>query len=91
MDKFYYKPYIRASAYLMGCLTGFLYYEWKNENETILRIVNTIKNSIVIRVLFYVIGITLVEGAIWIITPYQTGESDWSNVAQAFYNSLNRY
>lgn len=26
MDKFYYKPYIRASAYMMGILTGFLYF-----------------------------------------------------------------
>ena len=25
MDKFYYKPYIRASAYFMGIFSGFIY------------------------------------------------------------------
>lgn len=25
MDQFYYKPYIRASAYMMGIFTGFIY------------------------------------------------------------------
>ena len=25
MDNFYYKPYVRASAYLMGIFTGFIY------------------------------------------------------------------
>jgi len=30
MDKFYYKPYIRASAYLMGIFSGYIYLEWKN-------------------------------------------------------------
>jgi hypothetical protein len=32
MDQFYYKPYIRASAYFMGIFTGYLYFEWKNNN-----------------------------------------------------------
>ena len=89
MDKFYYKPYIRASAYMMGCFTGFLYFEWKNKNESVCRIINNIKNSIVIRILFYVVGIALVEGTIWIVVPYQV-DGDWSTVAHAFYNSLNR-
>lgn len=30
MDKFYYKPYVRASAYFMGIFSGFIYYQWKN-------------------------------------------------------------
>lgn len=25
MDKFYYKPYIRASAYFMGLFSGYIY------------------------------------------------------------------
>lgn len=29
MDKFYYKPYIRASAYFMGMFSGFVYAQWK--------------------------------------------------------------
>lgn len=29
MDNFYYKPYIRASTYMMGIFSGFLYYQWK--------------------------------------------------------------
>lgn len=89
MDKFYYKPYVRASAYLMGIFSGFIYVEWKNNEPTIVRIVNKIKNSIFIRVLFYIVGIALVEGTIWIIVPFQTGE-DWSTLQQAFYNAFNR-
>jgi len=30
MDQFYYKPYIRASAYFMGFFAGFIYLDWKN-------------------------------------------------------------
>ena len=40
--------------------------------------------------LFYLVGIALCEGTIWIIVSYQTG-GKWSTTAQAFYNSLNRY
>jgi len=90
MDKFYYKPWIRASAYMMGVFSGFIYVEWKNGDPTVTRIVGKIKNSIIIRVLFYLVGITLCEGTIWIIVSYQTG-GEWSTTAQAFYNSLNRY
>lgn len=50
---------------------------------------NKIKNSIIIRTLFYIVGITLCELTIWIIVPFQQGE-EWSTAAQAFYNSLNR-
>lgn len=32
MDKFYYKPYIRASAYMMGMWSGMFYNEWKDKN-----------------------------------------------------------
>lgn len=89
MDDFYYKPYVRASAYFMGIFSGYVYYQWKNEEETTLRLVNKIKKSIPIRILFYLVGIALCELVIWIIVPYQRGEY-WSTVAQAFYNSLNR-
>lgn len=89
MDKFYYKPYVRASAYLMGIFSGFIYVEWKNNNEAFVNMINKIKNSVTIRALFYVVGITLVELMIWIILPYQKGEI-WSTLAQALYNSLNR-
>ena len=91
MDNFYYKPYIRASAYLMGILAGYFYVEWKNHHPRVTFIVNYIKNSITIRVLFYIIGIALCEATIWIIIPYQTGEEVWSSFQQALYNSLNRY
>jgi hypothetical protein len=40
MDKFYYKPYVRASAYMMGIFTGFIYIEWKAGNETFVNIIN---------------------------------------------------
>ena len=90
MDNFYYKPYVRASAYLMGIFTGFIYVEFKAGNEAFTNPINRIKNSVPIRVAFYIIGIILVEGAIWIIVPYQKG-AEWSSLAQAFYNSLNRY
>jgi len=29
MDNFYYKPYVRASTYMMGIFSGFIYYQWK--------------------------------------------------------------
>jgi len=29
MDKFYYKPYVRASAYFMGIFSGMIYVQWK--------------------------------------------------------------
>lgn len=73
MDEFYYKPYIRASAYMMGIFSGFVYYEWKNNNETVMKYVNKIKKNIPLRILFYVVGIGLCEFAIWIIVPFQTG------------------
>jgi hypothetical protein len=60
MDDFYYKPYIRASAYLMGIFSGFIYVEWKNNDPIYVKVINKIKNSIIIRVALYVVGITLV-------------------------------
>ena len=59
MDDFYFKPYVRASTYFMGIFSGFLYYEWKNENDAVLRVINKIKRSISIRIALYVIGIGL--------------------------------
>lgn len=73
----------------MGIFSGFIYVEWKNNNEAFVNMINKIKNSVTIRALFYVVGITLVELMIWIILPYQKGEI-WSTLAQALYNSLNR-
>lgn len=89
MDKFYYKPWIRASAYMMGIFSGLVYYEWKNGDPTVTKYVNKVKGSILLRTLFYLVGIFLCEFTIWIIVPFQTGER-WSTTAQAFYNSLNR-
>lgn len=54
-----------------------------------MKYVNKIKRSIIIRVMFYIIGIALTQATIWIIIPFQTGGT-WSTVTQAFYNSLNR-
>lgn len=90
MDDFYYKPYIRSSPYFMGIFSGFIYHEWKNGNQKIVRIIDKIKNSILLRTLFYIIGIAITQFIIWIIVPLQQGEI-WSNLSQAFYNSLNRY
>lgn len=54
-----------------------------------MRVVNYIKNSIPLRMAFYLLGVGLCELTIWIVMPFQTGHP-WSTVAQAFYNSLNR-
>lgn len=89
MDDFYYKPYIRSSAYFMGIFSGYIYHEWKNGNEKVIRIIDKIKNSIFLRTMFYVVGIGLTQFVIWVIVPFQKGEI-WPNIAQAFYNSLNR-
>lgn len=90
MDDFYYKPYIRSSAYFMGIFSGFIYHEWKNGNQKVVAVIDKIKNSILLRILFYVVGIALTQFIIWIIVPIQQGEV-WSNLSQALYNSLNRY
>ena len=90
MDDFYYKPYIRSSAYFMGIFSGFIYFEWKNGNQKVVAIIDKIKNSILLRILFYVVGIGLTQFVIWVIVPFQQGEI-WSNLSQALYNSLNRY
>jgi peptidoglycan/LPS O-acetylase OafA/YrhL len=90
MDKFYYKPYIRASAYMMGLWSGMFYNEWKAKNETVCKMVDRITGSVLIRTLFYIIGITLVSTIVWVVIPYQKGEVIWSNVGQGFYNALNR-
>ena len=71
MDDFYYKPYIRSSAYFMGILSGYFYHEWKNQNPTVVAIVDKIKNSIMIRTLFYIFGFGLTQFVIWIILPFQ--------------------
>jgi peptidoglycan/LPS O-acetylase OafA/YrhL len=89
MDKFYYKPYVRASAYFIGIFSGFIYYEWKNKNMKYVKVINYIKNSIPIRIAFYIIGFGMTQFIVWIIVPYQTG-GEWSQLAQGFYNSLNR-
>lgn len=73
----------------MGIFSGYIYYEWKNGNQKYIEIIDKIKNSIIIRVLFYIIGIALTQTVIWMIVPVQQGE-EWSTLAQAFYNSLNR-
>jgi peptidoglycan/LPS O-acetylase OafA/YrhL len=90
MDKFYYKPYVRASTYCMGIFSGFVYNQWKSNETTTVRCINYIKRSIPIRVSLYIVGIALTELVIWIVLPYQTGSQIWSTVAHAFYNSLNR-
>ena len=54
-----------------------------------MKYVNKVKRSVTMRILFYIIGISLTQLVIWIIIPFQTG-GYWSTVAQAFYNSLNR-
>lgn len=59
MDDFYFKPYVRASTYFMGIMSGFIYYEWKNENEHVVRVINKIKRSIPIRIGLYIVGIGL--------------------------------
>lgn len=59
MDGFYYKPYVRASAYFMGIFSGFIYNQWKTGHAKTVNFVNKIKGSIPIRVAFYIIGITL--------------------------------
>lgn len=71
MDDFYYKPYIRASTYFMGIFSGFIYYEWKNGNQKVINIIDKIKNSILIRTSFYIVGISLTQIVIWIIVPFQ--------------------
>jgi len=43
MDKFYFKPYVRASAYFMGIFSGFLYNQWKEGCETTTKYINIIK------------------------------------------------
>ena len=91
MDNFYYKPYVRASAYLMGIFTGYIYVEWKAGNQRFVEPINKIKNSVALRILFYVIGIILINVVIWMIIPYQTGSSEWSTLMQAFYNAFDRY
>lgn len=90
MDKFYYKPYIRASAYFMGIFSGYIYYEWKNKNESYVKVINYITKSIPIRAAFLIVGFGLTQFIIWIIVPFQTGDI-WSAFQQALYNSLNRY
>jgi peptidoglycan/LPS O-acetylase OafA/YrhL len=89
MDDFYYKPYIRASAYMMGLWSGILYNEWKAKNESVCRFINKVTGSVLIRTIFYIVGITLISTIVWVMAPYQRG-AIWSNVGQAFYNSLNR-
>jgi peptidoglycan/LPS O-acetylase OafA/YrhL len=90
MDKFYYKPYIRASAYLMGLWSGMFYNAWKDKDETVEKIVNKVTGSVLIRTLFYLVGIGLISTIVWVAVPYQKNEVIWSTVGQAFYNSLNR-
>lgn len=90
MDKFYYKPYIRVSAYMMGMWSGMLYNEWKAKNEAVCRFVDRITGSVLIRVVFYIVGIALISTVVWVVVPYQRLEVSWSNVGQGFYNSLNR-
>lgn len=74
----------------MGIFSGFIYFEWKNGNKKVVAIIEKIKNSIFLRILFYVVGIGLTQFVIWVIVPFQQGEI-WSNLSQALYNSLNRY
>lgn len=73
----------------MGMFAGFIYYEWKENNETALKYINKIKRSIPIRISFYVVGISMIQFIIWIIVPFQVG-GEWSTFAQAVYNSMNR-
>ena len=75
MDNFYYKPWVRAAPYLMGVFTGLFYLEWKEQNPKVMAIINTMRNSIRIRIALYVIGITLTTATIWVLVPYQTGKA----------------
>ncbi len=90
MDNFYYKPWIRAAPYLMGIFSGLFYLEWKEGNPKVLRLVEFMRGSVRLRVALYVVGTGLTTAVIGVLVPYQTGRVEWSNVGQAFYNSLNR-
>ena len=59
---------------MMGVFTGFIYFEWKNKNETVVSYVKMITESVPARVCFYLLGIGLVNLALWIVIPFQTGE-----------------
>lgn len=56
---------------MMGVFSGFIYVEWKNGDPTITRVVNKIKSSMVIRILFYLVGMALINLTIWIVVPLQ--------------------
>ncbi|CAD8115428.1 unnamed protein product [Paramecium sonneborni] len=90
-DVFYYKPWVRISPYLIGILFGFFYRNYINgQNKKIVDLAQKIKDSVIIRTLFYVIGIGLTQTIIWIIVPLQKDMNAWSQQAQYFYQAFNR-
>ncbi|CAD8208487.1 unnamed protein product [Paramecium octaurelia] len=90
-DVFYFKPWIRISPYLIGILFGFFYCNYiSGQNQKLVQVAQQIKDSVVIRTLFYVFGIGLTQTIIWIIVPLQKDMNAWPSQAQYFYQAFNR-
>ncbi|CAD8211140.1 unnamed protein product [Paramecium pentaurelia] len=90
-DIFYYKPWVRISPYLIGILFGFFYRNYiSGQNKRMVDLAQKIKDSVLIRTLFYVIGIGLTQTIIWIIVPLQKDMNAWPQQAQYFYQAFNR-
>ena len=73
---FYFPPYSRVAPFTIGILTALLLYSFENEDEDdsiFKKIMNTINNQLAIRVIMYILGITLlltVHMFMYFITVY---------------------
>uniref|UniRef100_A0A7S3KW64 Acyltransferase 3 domain-containing protein n=1 Tax=Euplotes crassus TaxID=5936 RepID=A0A7S3KW64_EUPCR len=96
----YHKPYSRFGAYFVGCLFGFLYYEWK-KSKTTPEYQGTLgaiffsfaESRRAVRLAFHFIGTGIVLFLV-MITYTETKEPGdvivWPQIASNFFNAFHR-
>jgi peptidoglycan/LPS O-acetylase OafA/YrhL len=86
--KYYYSPYVRAPAYLIGLLSGMLYYQWK-EKEAFQNLIERITSNRLIRNLISFLGLGCVYFTVQLL--YWIDNNDKASaLACTFQFSLSR-
>ena len=98
-EALYFRPFARFSAYGVGCLAGWLYFEFKNQEKYEFQ--GTLVNKVMRLFEFsgaaawasILLGIFLINFFLWIVTPYYHDyyEKDyWPTWVAALYNATCR-
>ena len=90
---YYHRPYIRIPPFTIGVMAALFLYCFKNEEpevSPIKRIMDRIYASRVIRFIFYIVGLILVLGMIFIFYPINNYPDDFSDFFNVMFLTFSR-